>query len=121
MRALVVTIAMALLSTGWSAHAVSTGKQFFRPVAAAFAKVSRNRAPGVVSDVTPVAFNAGDMLGLSPGDEVELNLPNAAKRTVVFEQAQSHGGGITSWVGYFKERGNSNRVISRPDRAAPTV
>ena len=93
-------------------RAVGTTKEFFRTGSASLAKAGpADRAPGVVSQAVPVEFNAGEMLNLVPGDEISLALPRSKSRAVVFERSHAHGGNIHSWVGYFKERGNSNRVL----------
>src|SRR5688572_11061355 len=84
-------------------------KQFFRAHQAKSAKPSK--APDVQSGALPIQFNVDEMLGLRHGEEIQLALPNAVARTVVFERSQSHGGGVHSWVGHFKERGKNNRVI----------
>src|SRR5688572_15772115 len=83
------------------------GREFFR----AHGGPSAGKPQGVHSDARPVRFNTDEMLALKAGDSVQLTLPSAITRPVVVERIQSHGGGITSWVGYFRERGRSNRVI----------
>src|SRR6187399_3472101 len=100
--------AIAALAVGLTAQAQApASKSFFRAQGVERA----GKAPGVVSTALPIRFNAEDMLRLQPGEAIQLALPNATSREVVFERKQSHGGGITSWVGYFRERGRSNRVI----------
>src|SRR5688572_18506571 len=85
----------------------SAGREFFR----AHIDASSGKPEGVHSDARSVRFNTDEMLALKAGDSVQLTLPSAITRPVVVERIQSHGGGITSWVGYFRERGRSNRVI----------
>ena len=98
--------ASALCAFAVEAQAPMAAKSFFGAQVAA-----RGKPAGVVSEARPVRFNAEQMLRLAPGEAIQLALPNAISREVVFERSQSHGGGISSWVGYFRERGRSNRVI----------
>ena len=59
----------------------------------------------------PVQFNAAAMQNVRSGGEVDITLPNAARYAIVFELAQTHNGGITSWTGYLKEYGKRFRAI----------
>ena len=60
---------------------------------------------------TPVQFNAAAMQNVRSGGEVDFTLPSAARYTIVFELAQSHGGDITSWTGYLKDYGKRYRAL----------
>lgn len=59
----------------------------------------------------PVQFNAAAMQNVRSGGEVDFTLPSAARYTIVFELAQSHGGDITSWTGYLKDYGKRYRAL----------
>ena len=59
----------------------------------------------------PVQFTAAAMQNVRSGGEVDFTLPSAARYTIVFELAQSHGGDITSWTGYLKDYGKRYRSL----------
>src|SRR5258706_3710775 len=88
----------------------SAAKQFFRAYDSAGGDHPQG-PPGVVSGGLPIQLNMPVMLAMRPGEQIQLTLPNAISRPVVFELALSHGGGINSWVGHFRQGGKNNRVI----------
>jgi hypothetical protein len=69
------------------------------------------KAPGIQSAPFVVQFNRIELHGMKRLDEVEIALPNGKTHTLVLDLLQDHGGGLVSWVGHVKDRGNHYRVI----------
>jgi hypothetical protein len=92
-----------------SAGVLAQGKpQFFAP---GHVQPRASNAPGVRSQAAPVRFNTAEMRAAKHLDEVQLDLPNGSSHSVIVDLVTDHGGGVVSWVGRMKDRGNHNRVI----------
>jgi hypothetical protein len=101
---------LIFLAGGAGAQGIAAGKpQFFAQPPTV---VRAANAPGIKSQAVPVRFNAAEMRGAKYLEEVQLTLPNGFSHPVVVDLVTDHGGGIVSWVGRLKDRGNHYRVIA---------
>src|SRR4051812_7250922 len=67
--------------------------------------------PGdVVARGRPAQVNA-QLFALAPGAEADLTLPDGTQVPYVLDLQQDHGGGIRTWIGRHRDRGNLHRAI----------
>src|SRR3954451_9629080 len=88
-------------------------------------KATTLQPSGVKAVAQPVRFNLEELRALKPGAEVELTLPNARKHAFVFDLVRDHGGGIVSWVGYYRDADMRRKlraiVTTGPDGTYGTI
>ena len=105
---LLIILATFLASLLLAPAAVAAGPQLLLPYAGKAASAQKS---GAMSRATPVRFNAAQVLGMGAQGEVTFTTPGARTHTFVFDLVQSHGEGITSWVGKHKTLGAAHRAI----------
>src|SRR4051812_2452523 len=99
----------ALLVFLGSATAAQAAPQILslQPAAAA----SSAAGPGdIVARGRPARINA-QLFALAPGAEADLTLPDGTQVPYVLDLQQDHGGGIRTWIGRHRDRGNLHRAI----------